>query len=207
MLPLSLDVARLRLVLIGTGAAAARRLEWLEQAGATSVVVFSAAPSRELALAAGSRLERRWPDAADFAGAQLVFIADLHEPQRNELAAAARAAGAIVHVEDAPALCDVQAPAILRRGDLTIAISTNGAAPGLAAELKQFVGEIFGAEWQGRVGELKVLRRRWHGAGATPEAIRRLTASHVARRFWLGKCRGEAANDSAKAINERGGGS
>ena len=205
MLPLTLDLTQLRLALIGNGAAALRRLAWLKEAGATSVTVFSSAPAPELLLAAGAGLVRHWPGDGELAGLQLVFIADPPEPQRSALAAVARAAGAIVHVEDAPSLCDAHAPAVLRRGDLTIAISTNGAAPGLAAELRQFLGEIFGSEWRSRIDELKSLRRRWHQAGAAHEAVRRLTASHIARRGWMKKSGWAAANDSGKTIDQTGG--
>jgi precorrin-2 dehydrogenase/sirohydrochlorin ferrochelatase len=204
MLPLSLDVTRLRLALIGQGAAALRRLAWLEEAGARSIAVFSAAPSPDFATAAGARLERRWPDGPDLAKAQLVFIADLTEPERSALADAARAAGAIVHVEDAPALTDVHAPAVLRRGDLTIAISTNGAAPGLAGELKQFLGRILGPEWQGRVDDIRALRQRWRDAGVSHELVRRLTASRLSRYGWFRVGAVGAANDDDTAIKERG---
>ncbi len=205
MLPLALDLTRLRLALIGNGAAAARRLASLVEAGAKSVSVFSAAPSAELLLAATAQMVRRWPSAIELETMQLVFIVDPPEPQRSALAAAARAAGAIVHVEDAPALCDAHAPAVLRRGDLTVAISTNGAAPGLAAELKQFLAEIFGLEWRSRVDELKSLRQRWHRAGASHHAVRRLIASHVAHRGWLMDRDPVAANDSEKTTDQTGG--
>ena len=198
MLPLSLDLTQLRLALIGNGVAAARRLAWLDEAGATTVRVFAAAPSPELSLAAGTRLAPHWPSNAELDGVQLVFIVDPPKPQRGALAAAARAIGAIVHVEDIPALSDVHAPAVLRRGDLTIAISTNGAAPGLAAELRQFLGQIFGPEWRDRVSEMRALRQRWRKAGVSHELVRHLTGSQLARRGWLGK------NTSAIAANDRG---
>jgi precorrin-2 dehydrogenase/sirohydrochlorin ferrochelatase len=204
MLPLSLDVTRLRLALIGQGAAALRRLTWLEEAGARAIAIFSPTPSPDFAAAAGTRLVRRWPDRGDLTEAQLVFIADLREPQRSALAAAARAAGAIVHVEDAPALTDIHAPAVLRRGDLTIAISTNGAAPGLAGELKQFLGRILGPEWQGRVDDIRALRQRWRNAGVSHELIRRLTASRLSRYGWLRIGAVGAANDDNKPVKQRG---
>jgi precorrin-2 dehydrogenase / sirohydrochlorin ferrochelatase len=205
MLPLSLDLSRLRLALIGNDAAAARRLAWLEEAGARSVRVFSPEPSRELAKLAGERLERRWPGGGDFAWAQLVFIADIAEPERRALVEAAREAGAIVHVEDAPELTDLHAPAVLRRGDLTIAISTQGAAPGLAGELKQFLARVFGPEWQGRVEEMRALRRRWRKAGVSHELIRSMTASRLARYGWINKNNATAANDRGNASEQRGG--
>ena len=205
MLPLSLDLTKLRVALIGRGDEALRRFGWLMEAGASSVIVFAEAPSPALA-AAATPLQRRWPEAADFIGIRLVFIADLEEPQRSAMAETARAAGALVHVEDVPHLCDVHAPSVLRRGDLTIAVSTNGAAPGLAAELKQYLAGLFGPEWQGRVEDLKTLRRYWRARGTDHETMRRLTATRIARRGWLHARRGEAVNDAAQAINERGGG-
>ena len=205
MLPLSLDLTQLRLALIGNGPAAVRRVVWLNDAGAVTLRVFSPAPTAELARIAGGQLVRDWPADGELGGMQLVFIADVPEPQRSALAAAARSAGAIVHVEDVPSLCDVHAPAVLRRGDLTIAISTNGAAPGLAAELKQFLGGVLGPEWRNRVAELRALRGRWRQSGAAHETVRHLTAARIARHGWLAKRRGKAANDASKTRSDGGG--
>ncbi len=206
MLPLSIELARLRLVLIGTGSPAMRRLAWLDDAGAVSLRVFSATPSPELAAAAAERLERCWPNATDLVGMHLVFIADLPAPESARLAEAARRAGALVHVEDVPTLSDMQAPAILRRGDLTVAISTNGASPSLAAELRQFIGGILGPEWQGRVDQLRAIRRRWRDSGAALDSIRQLTASRIAHSGWLKPHSRRAANDRERALNKPGGG-
>lgn len=185
MLPLVLDLAQLRLILIGSGAAACRRLVLLEEAGAVVLTVFAPAPSTALATASGARLQRRWPTTKDLTGAHLVFIADAPAALRPRLAEAARRTGAVVHVEDAPQSSDAHAPAVLRRGDLTIAISTGGAAPGLAAELRRFLGELIGPEWQGRLDELAVLRQGWRHAGALPLAVRRRTREWITRRGWL----------------------
>lgn len=185
MLPLILDLARLRLVLVGSGVAARRRLALLEEAGARELTVFAPQPSSELAEAAGTRLRRRWPSPGDLATAQLVFIADAAAELRPLFAQYARSAGALVHVEDAPGISDAHAPAVLRRGALTIAVATGGASPGLAAEIKRFLGELIGPEWQGRLDELASLRRRWRRAGALPLAVRRRTREWISRRCWL----------------------
>jgi len=199
VLPLSLDPSRLRIALIGNGASALRRLAWLEQSGATALAIYAAAPSPALAAFAGERLIRHWPDMAALRGRQLIFIADPPAAERRALAQAARRAGAILHVEDEPELCDVHAPAVLHRGELTFAISTNGAAPGLAAEMKQFLAGIFGPEWSGRLDEIKTLRRGWRRAGATHRTIRRRTAARIAQKGWFRAISLEAAD------NERSG--
>jgi siroheme synthase-like protein len=207
MLPLSLDLARLNLVLIGNGAACLRRLRLLGTAGARSLVVFSANPSAELTREADKYLRRHWPKRDELRGAHLVFIADIAEPQRTALAGLARSVGAILHVEDAPALTDSHAPAVLRRGALTIAVATDGTAPGLAAELRDFLASRIGPEWREHLDQMAVLRREWRAHGADHAAIRRLTAARLDRYGWLEQHQISApANDRGIEIKEPTGG-
>lgn len=208
MLPLSLDLARLNLVLIGNGDSCLRRLRLLREAGARSLAVFSANPSPALAKEAGRHLRRHWPKRDELRGVQLVFIADVPEPQRTALSGLARSVGAILHVEDAPALTDSHAPAVLRRGALTIAVATDGAAPGLAVELRDFLAGQIGPEWRGRLERIAALRRQWHEAGADHAAVRRLTAAQIDRYGWLEfQTAQAAANDhGSTARKPRGGG-
>jgi precorrin-2 dehydrogenase/sirohydrochlorin ferrochelatase len=128
---------------------------------------------------------RRLPRPAELAAAQLVFVADPDPADRATLAAAARAAGVLVHVEDAPGLCDMQAPAVLRRGDLAIAVSTAGGSPGLATRICRFLGGLFGPEWTERLDEVAGLRRRWRETGAPPSVVARQTEAWVDRQGWL----------------------
>jgi precorrin-2 dehydrogenase / sirohydrochlorin ferrochelatase len=199
MLPLVLDVGRLKLLLIGDGRAAERRLSLLDAAGAADLTVYGEAPSAALALAAGSRLVRRLPTTREMAAARLVFITDRNARYCRELAGMARMLGVLVHVEDEPALCDVQAPAVLRRGDLTIAVSTGGKSPGLAVQVKRFLGALFGPEWQERLDALATLRRGWRAGGADAKTIARWSESWVGRQGWL------PADDAASAEAVPGG--
>lgn len=199
MLPLSLDLARLNLVLIGNGNACLRRLRLLSEAGARSLAVFSANPSPALASEAGRHLHRYWPKRDELRGAQLVFIADVPEPQRTALTGLARSVGAILHVEDAPALTDSHAPAVLRRGALTIAVATDGTAPGLAAELRNFLARLIGPEWRNRLDYIAALRRAWRDTGADHTAVRCLTAAQLGRYGWPVPI---AANDRGNQIKE-----
>lgn len=185
MLPLFLEVSRLKLALAGNGRAALKRLRLLEEAGAQCVTVFAAAPSVELARAAGRRLVRRWPTPAELAQAQLVFIADPPPAVRAGLANAARAVGVLVHVEDAPTLSDASAAAVLRRGNLTVAVSTGGASPALAVQVRDFLGGLFGPEWHERLEQVSRQRRAWREAGVAPDRIANLTEEWVSHRGWL----------------------
>jgi precorrin-2 dehydrogenase len=181
MLPIILDLARYRVLLIGESAAAARRLASLDKAGARDIGLFAPKPGAALASAAGSRLVRRLPERSEIAAARLVFLADRAAPYVTGIAATARAAGALLHIEDDPAASDFSLPAVLRRGDLAIAVSTGGASPALAVGLRDRLAEIIGPDWESRTKEIAALRREWRSDGADGETLKRRT------REWLGR--------------------
>jgi precorrin-2 dehydrogenase len=184
MLPLVLDVTRVKLALIGNGSAAERRLALIDEAGASDVSVYAATPSPALARRAGERLIRRAPQPDELAAARIVFISET-SLENSALALAARSAGTLVHVEDEPTLSDVHAPAVMRQGDLVIAVSTGGRSPALASEIKRFLQTLFGPEWRGRIEELALLRRRWRMSGADHVSVRERTKAWTTARQWL----------------------
>ncbi|HEY7992436.1 MAG TPA: NAD(P)-dependent oxidoreductase [Stellaceae bacterium] len=170
MLPVTLDPDKFAILLIGEGPAADRRQATLEESGAKQVRRFGSG---------------HVPGDSDLTGVRLVFIADRTAPEIDAIAARSRAAGALVHIEDDPARSDLHMPAVLRRGDLAIAISTGGASPALAVRLKRALAELFGPEWQGRTQELAALRREWRQLGADAEALKHRTEELIERRRWL----------------------
>ena len=184
MLPLVLDVTRLKLALIGNGSAAERRLALIDDAGASDVSVYATTPSPALARRAGERLIPRLPRPDELAAARVVFISEA-SPEHRALALTARSVGAMVHVEDEPTLSDVHAPAVMRQGDLVIAVSTGGRSPALASEIKRFLQTLFGPEWRGRIEELALLRRRWRMSGADHASVTERTKAWTIARQWL----------------------
>ncbi|MDE1968246.1 MAG: hypothetical protein KGI92_05010 [Alphaproteobacteria bacterium] len=205
MLPMTLDLSRLRLALIGAGPAASQRLERLDMAGAAALTVYAPAASIALATLAGRRLVPRLPHADEFVGIQIVFIAGLPRAAAALIAAEARAAGAIVHVEDVPEQCDAQMPAVLRRGDLTIAVSTAGRSPGLAAEIRRALDRIIGSEWSARLNEISAQRERWRAAGLDSAAVRQWTADWLAACGWLAFDTDFESHYPSGAVNELAG--
>ena len=185
MLPISLDLARLRVLLAGEGAAACRRLALLHEAGARALAVFAPEPVAELAELAGARLRRRWPHPGEVVEAHLVFAAGAPEPVAAEICRVARAAGVLVNVEDDRRQSDFHSAAVVRRGDLCVAVSTNGKSPGLAALLRRWLERRIGPEWGLRLDEIATLRRVWRAADADPAALGRRTREFAAERHWL----------------------
>jgi precorrin-2 dehydrogenase/sirohydrochlorin ferrochelatase len=197
MLPITLDVERLALVLIGRGDAACRRLAALDEADARRLAVFSDAPSAALAAAAGDRLRRCLPTGDDLAGARLVVIAGLPAELAALLAERASTCGALVHVEDTPALCDLHMPAVVRRGALSLAISTGGRSPALARLFKRWLEPLIDVRWGVWLDELAAQRARWRDTGLALAEIRRRTAALVRARGWLGGVAVEPPEDEA----------
>jgi precorrin-2 dehydrogenase / sirohydrochlorin ferrochelatase len=189
MLPLALDLARLPVAVVGRGTAARRRLALLDEAGARQVAVFSDAPDAELAQAAGDRLSRRLPEQDDLAGRALLLVCDLPRPLAARLAAEGHALKLLVNVEDDIALCDFHMPAIVRRGDLVLAISTGGKSPGLARALKQWLERLFDARWVERLQRLAHRRERWRASGRSARVVSLLTRRLIDRQGWLSEPR------------------
>jgi precorrin-2 dehydrogenase/sirohydrochlorin ferrochelatase len=181
LLPISIDLARIRVLLIGDGAAALRRLRLLDEAGAGNLEVYALNPMAGLTAAAGERLRRHLPAAADIGRAQLVFAAGVPEPAAATLRRMATDAGVLLNVEDDPARCDFHSTAVLRRGDLTIAVSTNGRSPGLAVAVRRELEQLFGPEWQDRLDRLAVLRAQWLSEGADHRTIADRTVKWLER--------------------------
>jgi precorrin-2 dehydrogenase / sirohydrochlorin ferrochelatase len=184
MLPITVDLAHLRVILVGNGAAACRRLLLLEEAGAAALEIYAPDASPALAELAGGRLRRRWPRPAEIARARLVFFADVPDPPAAAIVAAARRGGALVNVEDDARRSDFHSASVLRRGDLTVAISTNGRSPGLAALMRRLLERLVGPEWAAQTGEIATLRRAWRSAGADHAAIGRWTEAWAERHGW-----------------------
>jgi uroporphyrin-III C-methyltransferase / precorrin-2 dehydrogenase / sirohydrochlorin ferrochelatase len=147
LFPLFLKLAGRRVVLVGAGVVATEKLRHLLDAGAAVTVV---APDVAPAIAASPvTLIRRGFEARDLDGAWLVVAAA--PPEVNRAVAAAAADRRIfVNAVDDPASASAYAAAVLRRDQLTLAISTDGAAPALAGLFREALDALMPrdlAEW------------------------------------------------------------
>ena len=184
MLPVVVNTANSRIVLIGEGGAAFRRYEFLQSAGCERLAIYIGNHDGWACLAEAAVYER-WPVADDLAGVTLAFIAGLTREVSVDMAEHARRAGALVNVEDAPDLSDFHVPAVVRRGDLLLTVSTGGKAPGLAAQIRGYLARVFGPEWAERLGSVAEARRRWRDADLAPKDVAKRTQAMVAGEGWL----------------------
>lgn len=184
MLPLALDVQVQKTVVIARGRPGEQRYALLHAAGCERIVLYNDL-AEAWACNAEALLYQRLPEPEELAGARVVFIAGVPLEIAEPLANAARATGALVNVEDVLPLCDFHVPAIVRRGDLLISVSTGGRAPGLAQRLRAYLAQIFGTEWETRVRRLGDARLQWRDEGASKEEVIQRSADMIAREGWL----------------------
>jgi precorrin-2 dehydrogenase/sirohydrochlorin ferrochelatase len=153
--PIYLNLTGKRVVVIGGGEVAERKIESLLAAGASITLISPDVTSRLHSLSQQSRIDlRQRPYASgDCEGADLVFSATDDGALSAALFRDAHTAGALVNTADQPALCDFIMPAVLRQGDITVAVSTGGKSPGLAARLRDKISQVIGPEYA-RLAEL-----------------------------------------------------
>ncbi len=84
----------------------------------------------------------------DLADAFLVFAATDAPEVQQLVVDDAQQQGILVNVIDNPEMCSFQVPATVRRGDLTLAVSTGGKSPAVAAMVRQRLEEQYGVEYE-----------------------------------------------------------
>lgn len=159
--PVMLELAGRRCVVIGSLAVREGKVEGLLAAGATDVLVVASAPDArltDLEVLPEVTVERRTWRADDLNGAFLVVASSADPGEREAIAREARCRRALVNVMDDIPNCDWSAPAIVRRGELVLAIATGGASPALAKQLRAALSQEFGEEWSEVVSVLRAVR-------------------------------------------------
>lgn len=138
--------------MVGGGAVADRKARKLLQARADVVVVSpEVKPGIE---SVAVEVHRRPYESGDLKGAFLAFAATGSREVNAAVAREAKELGVPVNVADAPSEGDFALPSTLRRGRLQVAVSTGGASPTLARDVRKRLEGRFGPEWAGVVEEV-----------------------------------------------------
>jgi precorrin-2 dehydrogenase/sirohydrochlorin ferrochelatase len=179
-------------LVVGGGAVGERKVADLLAAGAKVTVVSPTLTPALGALAVRGEIRHRNETFAPrhLKGMALVLGAT-DDPRVNaEISTAARASGVWVNIADAPELCTFIVPAQVRRGDLTVAISTGGASPALARKLRLELEGLFGPEYGPYLALLQGVRARLlaarRGHPENPALFRRLVESPLREALGQG---------------------
>jgi len=164
-----------RCCVVGGGPVAERKVGSLLEAGARVRVVAPAVTPALAALAEAGRveLERRPYRPGDAEGALLVVAATDDAAVNRQVWEEAEGRGQLVNAVDDPPHCNVFVPAVVRRGPLTLAVSTGGGAPALAARIRRRLEEQFPPAWGALIELLADLRPAVKARYPDDEAARR----------------------------------
>jgi precorrin-2 dehydrogenase / sirohydrochlorin ferrochelatase len=161
LFPMFMKLAGKACLVVGAGKVGEPKIGGLIDNGARIHVVAIAAGEqvREWANAGKIHLELRAFSSADLDGKFLAVVATASRSLNESIYVEAQRRGVLCNVVDVPDLCDFFYPAVVRRGDLQIAISTAGQSPSLAQKLRQQLERQFGEGYTAWVEQLGATRR------------------------------------------------
>jgi precorrin-2 dehydrogenase len=167
--PVNLVVAGRPCLVVGGGPIAARKAEGLLACGArVHVVAEDVGPEvRSLEVT----WEERPYERGEVAGYRLVVAATDDPAANKDVYEDGEAAGIWVNSADDPANCSYTLPAVVRRGSLTVAVSTGGRSPALASWLKERLATELGPEYETLLDLLASEREAVRAAGRSTEQL------------------------------------
>jgi precorrin-2 dehydrogenase / sirohydrochlorin ferrochelatase len=148
-------------------------------------------------------LELRAFTAADLSGTFLAVVATASPALNGSIYREAQRRGVLCNVVDEPEYCDFYYPAVVRRGDLQIAISTNGQSPSLSQKLRQQLERQFGPGYARWVAELGETRKLVLDSDLDPERKSELLHSLASREAVKAALAESAEDELAKEKDER----
>ncbi|MGA2458434.1 MAG: bifunctional precorrin-2 dehydrogenase/sirohydrochlorin ferrochelatase [Terriglobales bacterium] len=162
LFPMFIKLAAKPCLVVGAGKVGEPKIGALIDTGASVQVVAIAASGqvREWADAGKIELELRPFTASDLDGKFLAVAATASASLNKLIYREAQRRGVLCNVVDVPEYCDFFYPAVVRRGDLQIAVSTAGQSPSLAQKIRQQLERQFGegyAAWVDQLGETRRL--------------------------------------------------
>lgn len=148
--PLYLEMNRRRCLVIGGGTVAERKIASLLEAGAEVTVI---SPDVTETISCWSKdgsiqFHARRYERGDIHGQELVFVATNDGSVNAQVHEDARCQGVWVNAADDPEHCDFILPSVLRRGDLTVAVSSGGNSPALARTIREELETYFTEEYE-----------------------------------------------------------
>jgi siroheme synthase-like protein len=174
LFPVMLDLEGRECLVVGGGIVAARKIVGLLEVGARVTVVSPVLAPAVLEIARDGRL-RWWPREyaeGDVAGFALVMVATDDDGVNARVAAEARARAIWVNCADDPARCDFILPSVLRRGPLTVSVSTGGASPTVAHLVREELEALLPPDYAALTEVVADVRRGLRERGIALDAQR-----------------------------------
>lgn len=179
LFPMFVKLEGKTVLVVGAGKVGEPKIHALRDTGAhIRVVARVASPAvREWAQLGAITLEEREFVDSDLDRVFLAVVATSSRELNQRIYHAAQARRVLCNVVDVPELCDFYYPAVVRRGDLQLAISTAGQSPALAQKIRRQLEKQYGPGYAAWVAELGETRRKILASDLDPERKRALLLS------------------------------
>lgn len=198
LFPVFLKLGNFHTLLVGAGNVGLEKISaMLNNSPNARISVVASEVSRDFAAFAASfdhiSVYERPFEEGDLEGISLVVLATDQFPLHQYIYELCKEKGILLNVADTPDLCDMYLGSIVKKGNLKIAISTNGKSPTMAKRLKEVLNESLPAEIDGALDTLSALRNRLEGDFSykvkrmneyTAELVRPGNRVSVARGTW-----------------------
>lgn len=183
-----------KVIVVGGGAVAERKIETLLECGAIVEVISQGLNSRLTSFLKEGKIRLASREfREDILEGGFMVIAATDDPSLNHrVSQMSRKKGILINVVDQPAESNFIVPSILRRGDLLIAVSTSGKSPALAKKVRERLEESFGGEYKSFLVLMGHLREKILARGLPQDENRQLfydlvnspLIDHMARNQW-----------------------
>ena len=159
--PVFVELEGKRVVVVGGGAVAFRKVTALLECGAVIHLAGRVLTSELQELVENKEIHFLGNEFEDefLNGAFMVIAATDDKDLNHHVSTCAREKGVLVNAVDQPPDCDFIVPSIIRRGDLLIAISTSGKSPAMARKIRKSLETQFGQEYEAFLAMMGRLRK------------------------------------------------
>lgn len=168
LFPVFLKLEELRLLIVGGGNVGLEKLlAVLHNAPATTIRLIAITINEEIKELAAShkniQLTEKAFDNSDLEQIDLVILAINEKSESERISIEVKKKGLLVNVADKPELCDFYLGSIVKKGNLKIAISTNGKSPTIAKRLKETFDETLPNELDDVLNNMSAIRNHLNG--------------------------------------------
>ena len=167
--PIFLKLHQLDMLIVGAGQVGYEKLSFILKSSPEAKITMVApwvSPEVTALLATGDfnvTIIHKEFEAADVVGRDLIIAATDITELNKEVQRIAKANKILVNVADTPALCDFYLGSIVTRGNLKVAISSNGKSPTLTKRFRQVLEEVLPKDTGALLENLKIIRDRLKG--------------------------------------------
>ncbi|WP_025764910.1 precorrin-2 dehydrogenase/sirohydrochlorin ferrochelatase family protein [Dyadobacter tibetensis] len=188
LFPIFLKLENLHTLIVGGGYVGLEKITAVLDNAPTARITLVAPQIRDeiVALAEanpGVELISKRFDPSDFEHKDLILVATNDKEENRRIKTLAAEKHLLCNVADTPALCDFYLSSVVRKGNLKVAISTNGMSPTMAKRLKEVLNDALPDNLETAMEQLKAVRDMLRGDFAYKvEELNRITSVLVDKK-------------------------